>query len=397
MAFDVASVRGLFPTLGDGWIHFDAGAGLQIPDAVASAMSTGVRALPVDPSGVGPQAEAAADAERTARRAVADLTGADPAGVVLGPSRSALVTALSDALPASDWTGEVICSRLDDEATIVPWLRGARAHGASVRWAEIDVSDGTLPAWQYGDLVTGRTKIVAVTLASSVTGAIVDVAQIANYAHSSGALLVVDASAVAPYARMSIGELGADVLLVSPERWGGPRMAAMAFAEPDRIERLGRVSMDPGSTGPARLEAEPMAGPLLAGLVASVEHLAGLDGAAAGKRRQRLTTSLEAAYEYGQRLTQYLINSLIHLGRVRVIGDDAHRIPVVSIVVEGVTAAAVCRRLADNGISAQCDVPSRALARIGASEAGGAVTIGLGPYALPYEIDQLARVLGSFG
>ncbi|MFT3660466.1 MAG: aminotransferase class V-fold PLP-dependent enzyme [Gordonia sp. (in: high G+C Gram-positive bacteria)] len=397
MPYDVASVRGLFPTLGDGSIHFDAQAGMQIPDAVATAMNAGVRTLPVDPRGVSPQAEAAADALGTARRAVADLLDAAPAGVVLGPSRSALVAALAEALPSTSWAGEVVCSRLDDEENIVPWLRGARHHGAQVRWAEIDVTDGSLPAWQYSDLVNEDTRVVAVTLASSVTGVVVDVAQIARQTQAVGAMLVVDASSVAPYVRMSITELGADVVLLSPERWGGPRMAAMVFADPDLIDGLARVSMDPDTDGPARLEAEPLAGPMLTGLTASIEHLANTAAEASGKRRQRLTTSMDGAYEYLQRLTRYLVSSLSQLGRVHVIGEDVHRIPAVSFVVDGVPAEQVCRRLADNGISALHDVPSRALARMGVADVGGAVTVGLGPYARPYEIDQLVRVLGSFG
>ncbi|MFT3716370.1 MAG: aminotransferase class V-fold PLP-dependent enzyme [Gordonia sp. (in: high G+C Gram-positive bacteria)] len=396
MPFDVASVRGLFPTLGDGWIHFDAQAGLQIPDSVASAMNAGVHALPVDPAGLYPQAAAVADTQRNARRAVADLLDADPAGVVFGPNRSSLVTALTDALPASTWAGEVLVSRQDDEDDIVPWLRAARRFGGTVRWAEADV-DGTLPTRQYAELVGVKTKVIAVTLASSTTGAVTDVAQIANHARAENALLVVDATSAAPYVRVSMAELGADVALVSPARWGGPRIAAMAFADPSRIESLSRVSMDPRSAGPARLEAEAVSGHLLAGLVASIEHLAGLDQTATGKRRQRLASSMDGAFEYLQRLTYYLVNSLTQLGRVQVIGPEAHRVPAVSFVVDGVPAEKVVRRLADNGISALCDLPSRALARTGASEAGGAVTVGLGPYALPYEVDQLVRVVASFG
>lgn len=397
MPFDVASVRGLFPTFGDARIHFDAPAGMQVPDAVSSAVNVGGRRLPVEPRGVYPQALAAAEAAATARRGVADLLDADPAGVVLGASRSSVVTALVDALGESAWGGEVICSRLDDEENIVPWLRGARRHGARVRWAEIDVVDGTLPTGQYMDLVSERTRVVAVTLGSSATGAIVDVAQISNYARSVGALVVVDASSVAPYVRLSIAELGADVVVVSPHRWGGPRMGAMAFADPGRLAVLSRVSMDPGASGPARLEPEPLWGPQLTGLAASIEHLAGLDASAVGKRRQRLTTSLDGAYEYLQRLTTYLVNSLTQLGRLHVIGPEVHRVPIVSFVVDGVPAEKVCRRLGDNGIDALCDQPSRALERIGVAESGGAVTVGLGPYTLPYEVDQLARVLGSFG
>ena len=396
MPFDVASVRGQFPTLGDGWIHFNAQAGLQVPDSVASAMNAGVHALPVDPSGLYPQAAAAADSLRNARRAIADLLDADAAGVVLGPNRSALVSALTDALPVSSWAGEVVVTRQDDEDNIVPWLRAAKRFGATVVWAEADV-DGTLPTSQFGDLISRRTRVIAVTLASTSTGAITDVAQIANYARDTGALLVVDASSAAPYVRLSVAELGADVVLVSPQRWGGPRSAAMVFADPERIDMLARVSMDPKTTGPGRLEPEPLAGPLCAGIVASVEHLADLDGDAIGKRRQRLAASMDSAFEYLQRLTVYAVNSLSHLERVQVIGPEAHRVPAISFVVDGVPAADVCRRLADNGISALADVPSRALARLGAVDAGGAVTVGLGPYAVPYEVDQLVRVVASFG
>ena len=387
----------MFPALGDGWIHFDAQAGQQQPDAVTNAISAGARSLPVDPRGVSPQAIAAAEAEQTARRSVADLLSADPAGVVFGPSRSAVVTALVDALPTAAWSGETVLSRLDDEDNIVPWLRGARRHGGGVRWAEIDVTEGTLPVDQYTDLIGRRTGVVAVTLASSVTGAIVDVAQIASQARSAGALTVVDASSAAPYARLSIEELGADIVLLSPARWGGPRMAAMVFADPSRVDELNRVSMDPLTTGPSRLEAEPMPGSVLTGLVASIEHLADLDDAASGKRRQRLTASMDGVFEYGQRMTAYLVHSLEQLGRVRVIGPQVHRVPAVSFVVDGVPAEKVCRRLAGNGISALHSVPSRALVALGADDVGGAVTVGLGPYAIPYEVDQLVRVLGSFG
>ena len=79
---------------------------------------------------------------------------------------------------------------------------------------------------------------------------------------------MVDATNAAPYLPLDIHELGADVLVVSAERWGGPRMAAMAFREPHTIDRLRMVSMNPRAVGPERLELEPHQGALLAGLVA---------------------------------------------------------------------------------------------------------------------------------
>ena len=65
MAFDVARIRGLFPALGDGWIHLDASAGMQVPEQVATAVSTAMRAPVSGPGGAFPasqRAEAIVDA-----------------------------------------------------------------------------------------------------------------------------------------------------------------------------------------------------------------------------------------------------------------------------------------------------------------------------------------------
>ncbi|HQV18936.1 MAG TPA: cysteine desulfurase-like protein, partial [Gordonia sp. (in: high G+C Gram-positive bacteria)] len=69
MAFDVGYVRGLFPSLGDGWIHFDPQAGMPIPDSVSSAVSTGFRQFSAPPSPLYPTGRATADVTDRARRA----------------------------------------------------------------------------------------------------------------------------------------------------------------------------------------------------------------------------------------------------------------------------------------------------------------------------------------
>lgn len=398
MPFDVAHVRGLFPSLGDGWIHFDPQAGMQIPDSVASAVSAGFRRLASAPGGVYPASQASAEVVDGARRAIADLVAAEPSAVVLGSSRAMLLGGLAEAIAPTRWlAANVVLSRQDDEPNIGPWLRVADRLGGQVRWAEIDVETGALPAWQYDDLIDERTVLVAVTLASSTLGSITDVRAIAEKAHAAGAMLVVDATSAAPYLSLDINSLGADVLVVSAERWGGPRIAALAFRDPAIIETLRPISSDPRATGPGRLELEPLQGALLAGVVASVEHLANLDETAIGKRRRRLVTALDGVSEYLQRLTFYLTTTLQHLNQVNLVGTVEDRVPVVSFTFDGVPADRVVRRLSGNGICALADLPSRALDRMGARDFGGAVTLGLGPYSTPYEVDHLVRALGSLG
>ncbi len=396
MSFDVAHARGLFPALGDGWIRLDPQAGMTIPASVATAVSSGFRQLASDPGTANPAARAAAGALTSARRAIADLVKGDPAGVVLGHSAAQLIGGLADAFGSQAWWGtEVLLSRDSDRANIVPWERRANSMGARIRWVETDIETGTIPTEHYLSAIGGATKIVALPLASSVTGAITDVSEIAPRVREANALLVVDASAGAPYLPLDIAETGADVLVVSAHRWGGPRMAAMIFADPARIDGFESIAVDSAATGPARLELVSPGGGLLAGLGTSIEHLADLDDAAVGKRRRRLAASMDGLYEYLQRLDYYLVTSLESLAAVRVLGQSEHRVPITSFMVDGVDAEHVVRRLADNGVRALSNLPSPAFERLGVDDAGGAVTVGLGPYSTPYEVDHLVRTLGS--
>src|SRR5947209_15689559 len=101
MALDIARIRGLFLALGDGWVHLDAPEGMQIPEQVATAVSIALRAPVSGPGGLFPASQRADAIVDAARRALADLVGADPAGVVLGPSVAVLLQRLADALGAS--------------------------------------------------------------------------------------------------------------------------------------------------------------------------------------------------------------------------------------------------------------------------------------------------------
>ena len=167
MAYDVARVRGLHPSLGDGWVHFDAPAGMLIPDSVATTVSTAFRRSAASTVGAHPSARRSAAVLEAARTAVSDLFNADPAGVVLGADRAILLASLAEASSSRAGLGyEVIVSRLDDEANIAPWLRAAHRYGAKVKWAEIDIETGDLPTWQWESLIGKSTRLVAVTSAS---------------------------------------------------------------------------------------------------------------------------------------------------------------------------------------------------------------------------------------
>lgn len=387
MAYDVARVRGLHPTLGDGWVHFDAQYGMLIPDSVATTVSTAFRRSLPHTHGPHPGARRSAAVLEAARQAVADLVNADPRGVVLGADRSILLSNLAEASGSRAGLGyEVVVTRLDDEANIMPWVKAANRFGAKLKWGEVDIETGDLPTWQWESVITRSTRLVAIASASSTLGTVTDLRAVTKLVHDVGGLVVVDHSGGAPYRLMDIEEIDADVVALNAVGWGGPPIGALVFRDPSLMD-----------ASYSRLEVGVHQFALLAGVVASVEYLANLDETASGSRRQRLTVSMQSAGMYLDRLFDYLEASLRSLPRVMTIGRPEVRIPALSFVVSDVPAERVVQRLADNGICAVANAQSRVLDLIGVNDIGGAVTVGLAHYSTIGEVDQLVRALASLG
>ena len=395
MAYDVARVRGLIPALGDGWIHMDAGIGMQTPSPVVAAITTALRSTQSAPGAPFAASMVIAELEREARNAIADLVGADPRGVVLGPNRAVLLDRLADALGNTWMLGdEVVVTRLDDLANVTPWVRTAQRRGAAVQRAEIDVESGELPVWQFDELLDATTRVVALTAASGELGTCVDVAAVAEKTSAIGALLVADLGAAAAYAPLDLSELGADVIALDAALWGGPQLGALVFRVPALLDRLARCSLDPAARGPQRLELGLHPYPMLAGLVASVDHLAGLDDSITGSRRERLLGSMTALEAYHGHLLDELVDDL-RAADITVLGASERRVPLLSLTLRE-KAPDVVEHLATRGICAFAD-PGTAgvLAHLGAAESGGAVRIGLGHYTTRAETGALVSALAE--
>ena len=402
MAFDVARVRGLVPALGDGWAHLDGPTGMQVPEQVATAVSSALRAPVSRPGGVFPASQRGGAIIEAARRAVADLVGADPKGVVLGPGPAPLLERLADALSA-DWAlgDEVVVSRLDDSANVAPWGRAAQRSGGRLVTAEIDVETCELPSWQFDELLGDRTRVVTVTAACPAIGTRTEVAAIARKVHAlrqygTGIepLMVVDATAAAPFLPLDLDTMGADIMVLSAAAWGGPPVGALVFRNPELLDRLPAASLDASAKGPERLEIGDAPYALLAGLVASIDYLADLDDNADGPRRDRVLTSMSSVRSHQDELTAYLVSELRFLPGVMVIGEPPRRIPVVAVTVAGRTAREVAERVAEHGVCVVTDTgDSGALEVLGGAEVGGVVRVGLAHYTTRNEIDTLVSAL----
>jgi cysteine desulfurase family protein (TIGR01976 family) len=396
---DVARVRGQFPGLSDGLVHTDGPLGTLLPENVVHAVTQAMRVAVAPRGGVFPASARAEGVVAGARAALADLTGGVPAGVVLGPSTTALTYVMAGAM-AHTWRpgDEIVVSRLDHDANIRPWVQAAERRGVQVRWAEVDIETGELPDWQYDELLTRRTRLVAVTAASSAIGTRPDVAAIAQRARSVGALVYVDGVHAAAHGLLDAAGLGADFLAVAADSWCGPRVGAVV-ADPALLGELRPDKLLPVSERvPDRFESGGHPFELLAGVTAAVEHLAALSDAARGSRRERLRTSMTAVAAYEGELFSWLDQALRAMRHVHVLGSAVHTTPTLSFTVDGMRPRQVAVELARRGICAwDGDSYARELFdALGVNEEGGAVQLGLMHYntaeEVGYVIDSVAAL-----
>jgi len=132
MAFDVGRVRALYPALADGYAYLDGAAGTQAPQSVIEAIAGAYRAGMGNVGGAFPASGRSDGLVAECRRAVADLVGGEPEGVVLGPNMTTLTYRLAAALAAGWGPGdEVVVSRLDHDANVRPWMQVAASAAAS--------------------------------------------------------------------------------------------------------------------------------------------------------------------------------------------------------------------------------------------------------------------------
>ncbi len=391
MTYDVAAVRARFPALAEGAAHFDGPGGSQTPVDVAQAVA-GAMTTAMANRGSVTAAERAADAVVVdARRAVADLVGGDPSGVVFGRSMTAVTYDVARAL-AKTWQpgDEVVVTRLDHDANIRPWVQAAQATGTTVRWAGFDRATGELPVEEVAGLLTDRTRLVAVTAASNLLGTMPDVHSIAASAHDAGALVYVDGVHYTPHAYVDVAALGADFYACSPYKFLGPHLGAVVAA-PALLETLHPDKLLPSAESvPERFELGTLPYEQLAGVTAAVGFLAGLSNGAAGTRRERLQVSMTALGQHEAAMQARLDDGLSRLREVRLYGQAVRRTPTTLFSVAGWQPAEVYAALAARGVNAPAGsfYAVEAARWIGLGDAG-AVRAGIAPYTDAADVDRL--------
>jgi cysteine desulfurase/selenocysteine lyase len=340
---EIRRARGDFPILGlevNGrpLVYLDNAATSQKPRAVLQAVDDYyARQNGNIHRGVHYLSQVATDAYDRARERVARFIGASsPREVVFVRGATEGINLVAHGL-AEVWLkpgDEILLTRMEHHANIVPWQMAAEKSGARLVVAEV-TPHGALNLEDFYAKLGPRTKVVGLVHASNALGTINPAEEMIRRAHTVGAVVLLDGCQSVPHFPVDVQQLDCDFFVFSGHKVCAPTGIGVLYGKLEWLERLppyqtggdmiARVSFEQGTTfreAPEKFEAgtPDIAGAI--GLAAAVDYLDAL-----GPRR---------IVEAERALLDYVRPRLREIPGLKIYGDVPEKVPLVSFTLDGV-------------------------------------------------------------
>lgn len=395
-------------------IYLDSGATAQKPQAVIDAL---VRQETYFNGAVArgshELAEASTMAFEDARANVARFIGAQPDEIVWTKNSTEALNEIAYVLGnVSAGRGEsvrapaelterlrlrpgdnVVATRVEHHANIIPWQELCLRTGAEFRWLELN-ADGRIDLASAAGVIDEHTKVLTFTHVSNVTGAVSPVRELVALGRGVGALIVLDSCQSAAHMPLDVKALDVDFAVLSGHKIYGPTGIGALYGKRELLRAMppflfggsmieivrmeGTTYADP----PARFEAGSQPVAQAVGLSAAVDYVRAV--------------GMERVEAYERDLTAYLLPKIVQIPGIRVLGptDTADRVGVVAFDVAGVHPHDVGQVLDDAGIAVRvghhCAQPIHQLYNVFAS-----TRVTLAPYNTREEIDEFLDALSG--
>jgi cysteine desulfurase family protein (TIGR01976 family) len=334
---DVQAVRRRFTSLQGDFVFLDAPGGSQVPDEVGDAIA---RCLRDASANIGAPYETSRRVQEILDAARADAgrflhCSADD--VIFGTNMTTLDFMLSRTA-SRDWKegDRILVSRLDHDGGVAPWVELAADRGFEVDWIDLD-DQLRLDLEDLANKLDERVRVVACVVASNAVGSITDVKRVAELAHEAGALAWVDAVHYAAHEPLDVEALDCDVLLCSPYKFCGPHLG-LAYGKHELLESWRPYKARPAGSTPVGRKFETGTAPyeLLAGFSATIAYLESIGG-------------MEVLRDYERSLGDRFMATVPDTVEIYGVPTMEGRVPTFLLNVDGVPAADVATRMAEQG------------------------------------------------
>lgn len=244
-SLDVAAVRRDFPILGKTmrgkpFVYLDNGATSLTPQQVVDAEVRYYQELNANiHRGVyefSEQATLEYDAVREKMRAFINAPEDSHIVFTRGATEAMNIVAFGWGRKAIQPGDEILVSELEHHANFVPWQRLAEEKGAELKFIPMNPENATLRLDGLDQLITERTKVVAISAMSNVTGYMPPLDRILTAAKAHGAVTVVDAAQLASHHTLDVSALGCDFLAFSGHKMCGPTGTGVLYGRTELLE-----------------------------------------------------------------------------------------------------------------------------------------------------------------
>lgn len=391
-------LRGHFPMLGTEengrpLVYLDNAATMQVPDCVQEAVCEVWRHSNANVHrGAHYLSQKATDSYEEARRSVADFAGFAPDETILTSGTTDGLNRLAAMLEPMLCKGDqVVVTGMEHHSNLLPWRHAAQRAGAEVVEAPV-ASDGSFDAEGAVGLIGPRTKVVAVTQLSNVSGIEVPLSRIAEAAHAEGALLAVDGAQGIAHLEPAGGPLPCDAYAFSGHKLGAPTGTGALCVRRGLLDRLQPATFGGGavaSVGPDGMQLREGVGRFEQG-TPNFQGVAGLAAAVGfwASRDRHAGVSHEAA------LLRRFAAGVADIPGVHVVAPQAPHAGTVSVWLEKGTSYDACKLLDAQGVATRsglhCAQPYLDAMGLGAK---GVLRVSVAPYNTSEEIDACLDAL----
>ena len=243
---------------------------------------------------------------------------------------------------------EVLLTELEHHSNYVPWHYLRKSKGIKIEFAEIN-DDGEVTLESIEKKITPKTKIIAVTHLSNVTGAILPIKEITKLAHSKNIPVLIDGCQGAPHLKLDMQDLDCDYYAISCHKMYGPTGLGILYAKKKWLEELppyqggggmiGEVKKEGITYGdlPNKYEAGTMATAQVIAFDESIKFLNKIGMVNIIKHEKELI-------EYGQELLRKNNN-------VKLVGNPKNKGSVLSFTIDGVHPHDIATILDEDGVA----------------------------------------------
>lgn len=391
-------LRGHFPILaaevnGRPLAYLDNAATMQVPDCVQEAVCEVWRTSNANVHrGAHSLSQKATDCYEEARRAVAGFAGFAPDETILTSGTTDGLNQLAAMLAPMLCEGDqVVVTGMEHHSNLLPWRHAAQRAGAELVTAAVG-ADGSFNEEEVVGLIGPRTKVVAVTQLSNVSGIEVPLARIAEAVHAEGALLVVDGAQGIAHLNPGNGPLPCDAYAFSGHKLGAPTGTGALCIRHELLDRLHPATFGGGAVasvspegmrlreGIERFEPGTPNFQGFAGLAAAVRFWASRD--------RHADIAHEAA------LLRRFAAGAADIPGVHVVAPGAIHAGVVSVWLDEGTSYDACRLLDAQGIATRsglhCAQPYLDAMGLGSK---GVLRVSVAPYNTLEEVDACLDAL----